>query len=1077
MLDSFISSLPDGASLLDDDMIIRSVNEDWRKIFADLKLSPDQVSPGSSYPEILQRLAFSEETVEKLEGKIENIIDGKIQKFKGEIRLEAGGGFRWYKVKISGFMGCVLVLKEDITVRKKEEKEREKLLKEHETIYENVQTALFLLDVEKEEEIKFQKFNPREEELTGLSTEDVQGKTAKEIFGAETGRKVEKDYRRCLETKEKMEYEEKLDFPGGTYIWHTTLAPVIIDGKVEKIVGAARDITARKREKLKTEALFENSTSAIAMLDSEGEIVDINKEFQEVFGYSMSDVKGEQLDSVMEWGKKGSSNRDKTRKLLRGNKIKDKGTRYDSQGTPVEFLCQGVPIIIGGEVEGAYVVYDEITELKREKEKLEAIFEASQNVAFVIGEMQDENADLVTIKEFSAGAENIFGYRRDEVIGRDVEILYSDESREKIDEIGRKVRNSKTWKGRVKLEDKEGGKFIAQHGVYPFQIGEERNLILGHAVDITELEETRKELEMTKFFLDNADMMIFRVTPEGEIIYANDHVSRKLGYTDEEIINMNVRDIIPGENFIERSKFWLQIKQSDSISYEKEFITSDEKIFPVNIVSQYFQYEGEEYEFVFARDITKRKEMEQKLRLKEEQYRKIFETAPVGILIQDEDGNILEVNEEICKMSNYSKDELEGCSVFNTLVPAEVEEDARENLRRILASEDLALTTKSRTKDGEVYYVRLEESRIKLPEGEEGVLTMHLDITELKKKEANLKYLSYHDGLTDLYNRSYLEEEMKRLDTERQLPISVIMCDVNGMKLVNDTYGHKKGDELLKRVADILRDCTRSEDIVSRWAGDEFVILLPQTGSDIVDEISRRIENASERAEFGDIPITLGLGTATKRNVQEKFENILSRADEKMYMDKLAKDKEAESKLLKNMLVALADKSTETNEHAMRMTELAYKLGEELDLPNEQLNRLTLLATLHDIGKITISEDILKKPEELSGEEWVKIKMHPEKGHTILTATDDFAHIAREVLHHHERWDGTGYPEGLAEKEIPLLSRIIAIVDAYDVMITGRPYKDSISKEKALAEIKACAGSQFDPELAEKFIKIMKESR
>ncbi|SDM48304.1 HD-GYP domain-containing protein, partial [Halarsenatibacter silvermanii] len=233
-------------------------------------------------------------------------------------------------------------------------------------------------------------------------------------------------------------------------------------------------------------------------------------------------------------------------------------------------------------------------------------------------------------------------------------------------------------------------------------------------------------------------------------------------------------------------------------------------------------------------------------------------------------------------------------------------------------------------------------------------------------------------------------------------------------------------------------------------------------------------ENACEKAEFGDIPITLGVGVAAKHDTEEKFEDFMARADGRMYKDKLTKAYSAENKLVQNMLNALSAKSQETMEHAMRMTELAHRLGEKIGLSNEQINNLSLLASLHDIGKTTISKDILNKPEDLTAEEWDIIKEHPERGYNIASATEEFGPIARAILCHHERWDGRGYPKGLAGEEIPLLSRIISIVDSYDVMTAGRPYKDALSKEATFQEIERCAGSQFDPELAEKFVKMMK---
>ena len=1081
---SILSSLPEGASFLGEDLTIKLTNQKLKEMFKQLKLTTEQISPGNKFPELLLQAGCAKKTIEEIKDEIEIIIDGEKEEFKKEVAFEVENIKRWYKLKITGYMDGALILQEDITDRKLQNTERKKLLEEYETIFYNVQSCIFLLNVEDEQEITFQKFNPREEELLGLTTEEVKGKTPIEVFGEETGRKVEKEYRKCLARREKIEYEEKLVFPGGTYIWHTILAPVIIEGRVEKIVGTARDITEERREKLKADALFENSTSAVAMLDSEGNIVDINDEFQEVFGYKLPEVRGEHLDEVLEWGKEGYADREATEEFLEGEKKRGEGTRYDKWGNPREFLFHGIPIEIEGEVEGAYTLYDDITELQREKEKLEKtrreLRETKDQLEAILESIQDGiavmNPDLTirytnsTMKDWYAESTPLKGKKCHQV-------YHNKEEPCSNCHILKTLETGETA-GKIEQSDHNSQAHYLELYSYPM-IDDETGEITGIVElsrDITEHKKAKKELEMTKFSLDNANMMILRVSPEGIIRYVNTRVCEKLGYKKDELIGRKASQLVPEDFPLKnRSEFWQNIKNSGSYVYERDFETKGGTSFPVSLISQYFEYEGEEYEMVFARDITERKEMEKELKIKEQQYRKIFETSPVGILVQDKNGNILEVNDKLCEITNYSKDELEGSSVFETLVPPEIEERARKNIKRILAGEDLTLTEESRSKDGKFYYVRLEETKFKLPGGEEGVLSMHLDITELKEKEENLKYLSYHDGLTDLFNRSYLEEEMERLNTERQLPISLIMCDVNGMKIINDTYGHKKGDEVLIKVADILRQCTRDEDIVSRWAGDEFVILLPQTNLDTARKISRRIEKVCEGAEFKDIPITLGMGIAAKKDLNEEFQEILARADEKMYKDKLTKAQSAENKLVQNMLNTLAAKSQETTEHAMRMTELAHSLGKEMGLSNEQLNNLSLLASLHDIGKTTISEDILTKPGRLTEEEWEIIKEHPERGYTIASATEEFAPIAKAVLHHHEKWNGEGYPQGLKENDIPLLSRVIAIVDAYDVMTTGRPYKEAMSKKEALEEIEDCAGSHFDPELAKKFVNMMKE--
>ncbi|WP_234985621.1 sensor domain-containing diguanylate cyclase, partial [Halarsenatibacter silvermanii] len=279
-----------------------------------------------------------------------------------------------------------------------------------------------------------------------------------------------------------------------------------------------------------------------------------------------------------------------------------------------------------------------------------------------------------------------------------------------------------------------------------------------------------------------------------------------------------------------------------------------------------------EYVICTGKDVTELKRTQEKLKIREEQYREIFETAPVGIILHDREGRIIEVNDRICRISGYSEEELVGNNAFEFLVPEGHGEEFRKNIDRVMKGEELNYVATGCRKDGSSFDVQLNEAKVSLPGGEDGVLSIQMDISELKKQEEKLKYLSYHDGLTDLYNRYYLTEEMERLNTERQLPISLIMCDVNGLKIINDAYGHKVGDELLVNVADILRSCTRDEDIVSRWAGDEFVILLPQTKKEIALKICTRIENACEKAEFGDIPITLGVGVAAKHDTEEKFE-------------------------------------------------------------------------------------------------------------------------------------------------------------------------------------------------------------
>ena len=475
------------------------------------------------------------------------------------------------------------------------------------------------------------------------------------------------------------------------------------------------------------------------------------------------------------------------------------------------------------------------------------------------------------------------------------------------------------------------------------------------------------------------------------------------------------------------------------------------------------------------RDITKRKKAENKMESNKEKYKTIFNSSPLGIILENKKGEIIEANKMMTKMSGYSKEELEGSSVFEKFVLPEKKEEARENIKEIIEKDkEIEYETKTKVKNGEIRSYYLNETSIYLPNGEKGLISMQLDITERKQKEKQIKYLLYRDQLTDLYNRRFFEEKMESLNQKSKLPISIIMADVNGLKIINDTYGHSTGDELLVKTAELLKESIRPEDILARWAGDEFVILLPQTKREKAEQIMTKIKSTNKELSKENIPISIGMGVATKNNMTNNITKVLEKADDKMYQNKLSESRSANNKIVQNLLNTLGTKSSETKEHAIRMTNLAHQLGKELELSNSEMNKLSLLATLHDIGKTTISEDILIKPGKLNEKEWNIMKEHPERGYKIASASEEFVLVAEEILFHHEHWDGSGYPKGLKGNEIPYLSRIISIIDAYDVMTHKRPYSEAISNEKALAEIKDCVGTQFDPKLSRKFIKLKK---
>ncbi len=341
------------------------------------------------------------------------------------------------------------------------------------------------------------------------------------------------------------------------------------------------------------------------------------------------------------------------------------------------------------------------------------------------------------------------------------------------------------------------------------------------------------------------------------------------------------------------------------------------------------------------------------------------------------------------------------------------------------------------------------------------------------QSDQDILYLSYHDKLTGLYNRRYFEEELKRMDTERELPLSVIIGDVNGLKITNDVFGHLAGDRLLKTIGRILGENCRDEDMVARWGGDEFVILLPRTAPEGADEICRRIQAACGEASDLPVQVSISLGYATKKNTSQAMEHILNSAEDWMYRRKLLESRSFRSAMVNSLISTLAEKSFETVGHTERMGVLSLKIGAVMGLQEDEMENLNLLSLLHDIGKVAVSERVLTKADQLNDEEWVEIQRHSEIGYRIAQSTVELGQMADLILSHHERWDGSGYPNHLQGDDIPLLSRIVAVIDAYDAMTHERPHRPQMTHEETLREIERCSGSQFDPMVVAQFLKVM----
>jgi diguanylate cyclase (GGDEF)-like protein/PAS domain S-box-containing protein len=698
------------------------------------------------------------------------------------------------------------------------------------------------------------------------------------------------------------------------------------------------------------EALFKNSTEAIVLFDRNHCVVDINQRFVELFGYELAEIKGLDVDRVMEMGKANSSNRGYTEAVISGKKVEAEATRYSKDGLPIEVLVKGVPIIIDGEFTGGYGIYTDITARKRVEANLRE--SEARNRALL-----DAIPDLMLI------------FNRDGVF-----LDYNVNDPEKL------------------------------------------------------------------FF-----------SPE---LFLNHHVSDVLHPRLAQTIMTGLNLVFTGR---QPQLFEFSVELGGKLRhFESRLVLC-----------------GEERALAILRDITEAKHVEDALRKSEERYREILASIEEGYYEADLAGNIIFCNDAAGRLIGYAPEELLGMNYKDLYRnPAAAYNTFHQVF--LTGEPDRGFTMEMIRKDGTPTYGELSISLIKDKDGAiTGFRGVARDITERIHFEERLKYLSLHDHLTGLYNRTFFEEELNRLSISREYPLSIITADLDELKLVNDTMGHDKGDQMLKDAAAILKKSLRSSDILARVGGDEFSVILPRTDAETAESIAARIrENIDQHRKKARLPLGLSLGLATSDTEDIAIKELYKRADDLMYRDKLYHSTKARNKNLHALLVALEEKDFITEGHALKLEELCRKVGEKINLSTGQLSDLALLAQVHDLGKVGIPDEILFKRESLTREEWKTMRQHPEKGYRIALSCTDLSGVADFILKHHERWDGSGYPLGIKGEEIPVECRILAIADAYDAMTKDRPYSKARSHQEAVDELKRCAGTQFDPELVQVFLSL-----
>jgi diguanylate cyclase (GGDEF)-like protein/PAS domain S-box-containing protein len=477
-----------------------------------------------------------------------------------------------------------------------------------------------------------------------------------------------------------------------------------------------------------------------------------------------------------------------------------------------------------------------------------------------------------------------------------------------------------------------------------------------------------------------------------------------------------------------------------------------------------------------TQDISDRKQLELAIQKEKALLEATLTSMGDGVISCDTNGAILFINPIAASLTGWSQEETKGMPLEEIFLiinerTEEIIENITEDVIKSGVINDLANNTLLISKDGIRKPIEYSVAPIILEDGQiAGIVIVFSDFTDRREKMDQIQYLGFHDHLTGLYNRRFFEEELVRLNTARNLPLTIVMADVNGLKLINDSFGYEYGDKLLIKVAEIMKNSCRADDILARLGGDEFIILLPKTNEVQAEEIINRLRTKISKEVVRAMHLSVSFGYSIKFNKDESIKEVYSKAEDYLYKHKVYESASMHSKTVEVIMNALFEKSERESMHSRRVSELCEKLASAMNFEKNKINMMKTAGLIHDIGKIGINEGILNKAGRLKKDEIIEIQKHPESGWRILTSTKEFADLAGFVLEHHERWDGQGYPKGLKGEEISLEARIIALADAYDAMTSERPYRTSLSYEEAIEDLERCSGTQFDPNLTKIFI-------
>lgn len=652
--------------------------------------------------------------------------------------------------------------------------------------------------------------------------------------------------------------------------------------------------------------------------------------------------------------------------------------------------------------------------------------------------------------------------------------------------------------------------------------------------DITEHLQADEVLKKSQYnlkaILDGIPDIAWMKDKESRFIAVNEPLAKAAGMTSEDMVGKMDLGIWPrklAEKYRADDKEIIKTGKQKFI--EEPIVHKDGTTqFLETVKSPIYNDKGEVIGTVgIARDITERNKLQEQIEVSEEKYRRFFEEANDAIFIADAGtGKILDANARAQILLGRTKDEI--CRMHQSQLHPPEEAERYKAIFKEDASKGRSTHVEAEVinKKGEITPISINASIQELG-GRKVVIGIFRDMSEFKRIEKEKKEaeaLALIDPHTQLYNYRYLQ---RRLYSEFEAAkrhgtlLSVLMVDIDYFKSINDTYGHEYGDVVLQEFATVLQHASRGIDVVARFEGEGFAIILPDTDEKGAVSFAERIQNIMKKHRFGKHKVRLmvsigvtsypaeGINSVDKliTNVdkcvqlaKEKggstifvYEQLRHKGPKASMIDRDSQKrvKEVSRKFFKLLqrnrqntieaVYALAHtvgaKNAYTEEHSEDMVHYATEIGRRLKMPEEELEDLKHGAMLHDIGKLGISDKILLKRGKLTKKEFEVIKRHPHIGADIIRPVHFLKSVVPIILHHHERFDGTGYSSRLKGEEIPLGARIVAIVDVYQALVSNRPYRKAYSKKEALEIIKEESGRHFDPKITKVFLEILSREK